>query len=224
MAKARHAEQHPRDLLMQQPPGNHKLTLFFDPEFGDPVWAGIDYELTAPGQPQGEWVLGRSPLAQITINMRTVSGKHAAIGYSFANDSWLLSDLASENGTYLNGKRVEPPRSPRPIVIGDRIDLGPRARIQVVENAQDTIPDELELGPPTIASTTPLATLPTVPPSPPSTLPTPEPAPSRTWQDSLYLWAQWGISASTVPGKIWRMFVLAVAAVFVVVLLDLLLK
>lgn len=198
---------------------NHKLTLFFDPEFGDPVWAGIDYELTAPGQPQGEWVLGRSPTAQITINMRTISGKHAAISYSFANDSWLLSDLASENGTYLNGKKVEPPRRPQPIAIGDRIDLGPRARIQVVENAQDTIPDELELGPPTVASTTPIET--------PAPAPAPEPAPPpppRTYADSAYLWAQWLISGSTVAGKVYRLIVLVIAVAVAVVVIHLIFK
>lgn len=195
---------------------NHKLTLFFDPEFGDPVWAGIDYELTAPGQPQGEWVLGRSPTAQITINMRTVSGKHAAISYSFANDSWLLSDLASENGTYLNGKRVEPPRRPQPIAIGDRIDLGPRARIQVVENAQDTIPDELELGPPTVASTTPIET----------PAPAPEPAPSapRTYADSAYVMAQWVISGQTPAGKVYRLIVAGAGVAFFILMIDWLTK
>lgn len=193
---------------------NHKLTLFFDPEFGDPVWAGIDYELTAPGQPQGEWVLGRSPTAQITINMRTISGKHAAISYSFANDSWLLSDLASENGTYLNGKRVEPPRRPQPIAIGDRIDLGPRARIQVVENAQDTIPDELELGPPTVASTTPIET------------PAPEPAPPppRTYADSAYVMAQWVISGQTPAGKVYRLIVAGAGVAFFILMIDWLTK
>lgn len=193
---------------------NHKLTLFFDPEFGDPVWAGIDYELTAPGQPQGEWVLGRSPTAQITINMRTVSGKHAAISYSFANDSWLLSDLASENGTYLNGKRVEPPRRPQPIAIGDRIDLGPRARIQVVENAQDTIPDELELGPPTVASTTPIET----------PAPAPEPPPPRTYADSAYVMAQWVISGQTPAGKVYRLIVAGAGVAFFILMIDWLAK
>lgn len=200
-------------------PGFHKLTLFFTPDFGDPVWAGIDYELVAPGQPQGEWILGRSPLAQITINMRTISGKHAAISYSFANSSWLLSDLASENGTYLNGKRVEPPRTPQPLAIGDRIDLGPRARIQVVENAQDTVPDELELGPPTVASTTPIATLPEVKPAP-ETDSEPEPAPPRTYADSAYVMAQWVISGQTPLGKVYRLMVAGAAVAGFILMLD----
>ncbi|PSR12331.1 hypothetical protein C8255_26760, partial [filamentous cyanobacterium CCP3] len=136
---------------------NHRLTLYFVEGFGDPVWEKLDYELQAPEQETGEWVLGRSPTAQITLNLRTISARHAAISYSYANDCWSISDLGSENGTYLNGKRVEPPKRPTPIAIGDRIDLGPRARIQVVENAQDTVPEH-ELGPPTVASTTPIET------------------------------------------------------------------
>jgi len=102
-----------------------KLTLFFVPEFGDPIWAGIDYELVAPDHEAGEWLLGRSPTAHITLNLRTISVKHAAISYSYANDRWLLSDLQSENGTFLNGKRLEPPCRPQPVAVGDRIDLGP---------------------------------------------------------------------------------------------------
>lgn len=203
---------------MEKQAANHKLTLHFTPEFGDTVWAGVDYELTAPGQPQGEWILGRSPLAQITINMRTVSVKHAAISYSFANDSWLISDLKSENGTYLNGKKVEPPKTPQPIAIGDRIDLGPRARIQVVENAQDTISDELELGPPTVASTTPLATLPTVPPSP-TVEPVAPPSIKTPW-DSLYLGTQWVISGQTTAGKVYRLIVAGAGVAILILMLD----
>lgn len=195
--------------------GNHKLTLHFTPEFGDPVWAGIDYELTAPGPPRGEWVLGRSPLAQITLNLRTISVKHAAISYSFANNTWLLSDLASENGTYLNGKRVEPPKRPQPIAIGDRIDLGPRARIQVVENAQDTIPDELELGPPTIASTTPIET----PIPPPAPAPAPPPASTTPW-DSLKIFTQWVISGQTAAGKVYRLIVAGAGVAVFILMLD----
>ncbi len=189
----------------------HKLTLFFAPEFGDPIWAGIDYELVAPDQESGEWLLGRSPTAHITLNLRTISGKHAAISYSYANDGWLISDLKSENGTYLNGKRLEPPRRPQPIAVGDRLDLGPRARIQVVENAQDTVPDELELGPPTIASTTPVVIAP----------PPPAPPPARTIGDSAHLVAQWFISGTTVAGRLYRVVLLATATAFIVVLIDL---
>ena len=193
---------------------NHRLTLYFAPEFGDPIWAGLDYELTAPRQERGEWVLGRSPTAQITLNLRTISAKHAVISYSYANDSWLLSDMESENGTYLNGKKVEPPRRPQAIQIGDRIDLGPKARIQVVENAQDTVPDELELGPPTIASTTPIDVTPAPPPAPPA-------PPPRTFADTAYYAAQWFFSGSTVLGKVYRVLLLAAGTAFVVALIDL---
>lgn len=184
------------------------------------MWAGLDYELAAPGPPQGEWILGRSPTAQITINMRTISGKHAVIAYSFANDNWSISDLGSENGTYLNGKKVAPPRRPQPIAIGDRIDLGPRARIQVVENAQDTIPEH-ELGPPTVASTTPIETqVPAQPPpAPAESAEAPAPASKTPW-DSVYLGTQWVISGQTPAGKVYRLIVGGAAVAFFILMLD----
>ena len=191
-----------------------KLTLHFVEGFGDPVWEKLDYELQAPEQETGEWVLGRSPTAQLTLNLRTISARHAVISYSYANDCWSISDLGSQNGTYLNGTRVAPPRRPQPIAIGDRIDLGPRARIQVVENAQDTVPEH-ELGPPTIASTTPIET-PT-----PAPAQTPPPPPARTYADAAYYALQWLFSGSTVAGKVYRVLMLATATAFVVALVDL---
>ncbi len=194
-----------------------RLTLFFDPDFGDPVWANLDYELSAPEQESGEWVLGRIPTAQLTINMRTVSGKHAAISYSYANNAWFISDLGSENGTWLNGRRVQPPRKPQSIQIGDRIDLGPKARIQVVENAQDTVPEEL--GPPTIASTTPITTL---PPDQPEVVPAPPPpAPaSATNADNINFALRWLATPTTWLGGIVRFVVAALVALVVVLIFD----
>lgn len=193
------------------------LNLFFTPEFGDPIWAGIDYELEVPGPSKGEWVLGRSPTAAITINLRTVSGKHAVISYSYANDAWMISDLGSENGTFVNGKKVEPPRRPRAIEIGDKIDLGPRARILVVERQQDTIPEDL--GPPTIASTTPIEVQHSPPPPAPPP-PPPPPATAKTLWDSLYLGTQWLISASTPQGTVYRLIVGAAAGAFFIFVVD----
>ncbi len=197
------------------------LNLFFTPEFGDDVWAGLDYELRAPDQDRGEWILGRSPTAAITINLRTVSARHALISYSYSNDAWFLSDMGSENGTFLNGQRVTPPRRPVAIEIGDRIDLGPRARIFVVERSQDTIPEEL--GPPTIASTTPIETPPPAPPPPAPPPPAPAPAPPnppKTHADSLYLAVQWGLTPTTRSGVAVRLGLLGVGVLVLVLWLP----
>jgi hypothetical protein len=83
--------------------------------------------------------------------------------------------------------------------IRDRLALGPKGKIQVVEDEQDTIsPDES--GPSTIASTTPLSTL------PPFSPPAPPPASKTPW-DSVYLGTQWLISAQTPAGKVYRLIV-----------------
>ncbi|HSP31473.1 MAG TPA: FHA domain-containing protein [Halomonas sp.] len=195
-----------------------KLTLSFAPEFGDSVWAGIDYELAAPEQETGEWVIGRSPTAQITLNLRTISVKHAVISYSYSNDHWFISDLGSQNGTFLNGKRVEPPRRPEPIKIGDRIDLGPRAKIQVVENAQDTLREEY-FGPPTIASTTPIKVLPPEA-APPPAPPPPPPPPAATNADNINFALKWLATPTTWLGGIVRFFVAALVALVVVLIFD----
>lgn len=191
----------------------HKLTLFFPDDFGDPLWAGSVYALEAPDDSStGEWVLGRSPAADLTINHRMVSVRHAVIAYSFAADRWSLNDLKSSNGTYLNGARVTAGNA-EPLNIGDRFYLGTAAaKVHCVEDEQDTIsPDEA--GPETVASTTPLATLPPAPASPPP--------PARTLADSVYLAAQWLVSGTTVAGKVYRVVLLAASTAFVVVLIDL---
>ncbi|MGG6241864.1 FHA domain-containing protein [Nodosilinea sp. AN01ver1] len=205
---------------MPEQPTTHRLTLHFVEGFGDPVWEKLDYELQAPDHNTGEWILGRSPTAQLTLNLRTISARHAVISYSYANDCWSISDLGSENGTYLNGKRVAPPKRPQPITIGDRIDLGPRARIQVVENAQDTVPEH-ELGPPTVASTTPIET---TPPAPPAPAPAPAPLPHqpKTQWDSLYLAFEWLMSGTSIADRLYRLLVFGGLAALVVWLISVL--
>jgi len=78
------------------------------------------------------------------------------------------------------------------------------------------MPDELELGPPTIASTTPLVI---VPPPPPPAL-APAPAPARTYADAAYLAMQWVTSPSSALGVAMRLVVLAVATLVAVLVFD----
>lgn len=202
--------------MMAEPPVP-KLTLFFPDDFGDRAWAGTTFALEAPQKVRGEWVLGRSPACDITIRIREVSVRHAVIAYSYARNSWTITDLKSTNGTLHNGVKLTPGQ-PVELNIRDRFTLSPKGKIQVVEDEEDTIsPDEA--GPETVASTTPLATLP--PPPPP--LPTPAPATppsSKTPWDSLYLGTQWLISANTVAGTIYRLIVGAAAVAFFIFMVD----
>lgn len=50
-------------------------------------------------------VIGRDSRCQIRLDDATVSGEHAAV--VFENNRFILVDLASRNGTYLNGERIQ---------------------------------------------------------------------------------------------------------------------
>ncbi|WP_030621932.1 FHA domain-containing protein [Streptomyces sclerotialus] len=49
-------------------------------------------------------LIGRAPGAGLRLNHDTVSRSHAQL--RAAGDTWLLRDLGSMNGTYVNGRRV----------------------------------------------------------------------------------------------------------------------
>lgn len=200
--------------MMAEPPVP-KLTLFFPDDFGDRAWAGTTFALEAPQKVRGEWVIGRSPACDITIRIREVSVRHAVIAYSYARNSWTITDLKSTNGTLHNGVNL-PPGQPAELNIRDRFTLSPKGRIQVVEDEEDTIsPDEA--GPETVASTTPLASLPPSMPSAPAPLPPPS---SKTPWDSLYLGTQWVISGQTTAGKVYRLIVAAATVALFILMVD----
>lgn len=73
---------------------------------------------------------------EIVIPPQTISTQHAAIRYE--NNKFLLEDLRSTNGTYLNGKKLSPEeRSGSPLKHGDLIRFGPaefRFQVDAVEN------------------------------------------------------------------------------------------
>jgi hypothetical protein len=62
--------------------------------------------------------IGRTPENQIRIYTPAVSRRHAQIAHS--GDGWMLRDLSSENGTYVNGQRV----TERLLTDGDRVQFG----------------------------------------------------------------------------------------------------
>jgi len=68
----------------------------------------------------GENVIGRDPDVQVCIDHKSVSRKHARI--HIRNESVVLEDLESRNGTFLRGLRIE---SPVELHDGDIVGLGP---------------------------------------------------------------------------------------------------
>lgn len=77
-------------------------------------------------------VLGRAADCTIPIKDRYLSRRHAEM--EWANDSWVLRDHGSANGTFVNGVRVTDPVKLTP---GDRITLGD-AEV-VIDSIGDTV-------------------------------------------------------------------------------------
>jgi hypothetical protein len=81
----------------------------------------------------GEYVIGRAPASDVFVDDPLVSRRHARL---LVNDTTaLLEDLQSENGVYVNERRIR--RSVR-LVDGDRILVGNREMLFVVGADTDT--------------------------------------------------------------------------------------
>ena len=76
--------------------------------------------MTYPLREDREVLIGRNPTSQITLLDEGVSREHALIVYDEDVPGYVIEDLASTNGTKLNGKRI---RS-SPLAEGDRIQIG----------------------------------------------------------------------------------------------------
>ena len=68
---------------------------------------------------QPEVIIGRSASCDVTLEDKTVSGRHARLAYH--HGQWWLEDLASTNGTFLNG---DPVGAPVVITHGDQVRCG----------------------------------------------------------------------------------------------------
>lgn len=193
-----------------------KLTLYFDPTFGDKSWAGSYFSIDAPEPEEshhtrlGEWIVGRHPQCDLTIGIPSVSRKHAAIAYSFASDRWTITDLGSTSGTRLDGQLLQA-HDPNPICIGSRLNLG-NALIRIVEDEMDTI--NTDDGPTTVAGLNPLDHHTGEP------LPPPPSPPPKTMADTLYLGASWIITPTTMVGMVYRLIIIAVSALVAVLILG----
>lgn len=53
-----------------------------------------------------ETLIGRNPSTQIRLADESISREHAFVSYDEFEDSWVIEDLQSTNGTKLNGKRI----------------------------------------------------------------------------------------------------------------------
>ena len=73
---------------------------------------------------EGAVVIGRESFNDIIVYDEEVSRRHAQV--SFQDGRYVLEDLGSTNGTYINGRRV---KNPTPLYNGDVIEMGEAARI-----------------------------------------------------------------------------------------------
>jgi phosphoserine phosphatase RsbU/P len=89
----------------------------------------------------GRAVVGKDVACQIRLEHPAVSRSHAMI--EAAGSLWLITDLSSRNGTYLNGERLTPNR-PMPLTHGDHLRIQPwifRVNLSAAEPEPRTIDD-----------------------------------------------------------------------------------
>lgn len=76
--------------------------------------SGLAYTFSQP-----EFYIGRDPQADLQIIDETLSAIHARV--FFKNNQWMVEDLQSTNGTFLNEERLS---TPSVLVEGDEITCG----------------------------------------------------------------------------------------------------
>jgi len=81
-------------------------------------WLNRPGELEAPPPASGTFAIGRSPNCNRVLTDQTVSRVHAELRW--VNGGWVLSDLGSMNGTWVNGWRIHEAW----VRDGDRLQLG----------------------------------------------------------------------------------------------------
>src|SRR5438067_3103469 len=79
--------------------------------------------------------IGRSPDNEIQLDAQVVSRRHAVLEQ--APGGWILRDLGTVNGTYLNGARVE---GTTPLKDGDTIQVGSFSLVVSTEYPSTMIP------------------------------------------------------------------------------------
>lgn len=74
---------------------------------------------------QPEFFIGRDPQVDLSIPDDTLSAIHARVFYK--NEQWMIEDLQSTNGTYINDERLS---TPSVLIKGDEVICG-QIRLQV---------------------------------------------------------------------------------------------
>lgn len=116
-------------------------------------------------------VIGRDSSSQVAINDAEVSRKHARL--TFQGGKYVLEDLGSTNGTFVNGQRLA---SPIVLKSGDVVSLG--EQIVLMFEALSSDPGA------TVAASR--KSFPSAPPAPiPAPAPTPAPAPQQYYTPSV---------------------------------------
>ena len=92
--------------------------------------------------PEEEIVLGRSPECTSQLTNRYVSRKHALL--SWHDERWILHDLKSRSGTYLNTIRMEKGEEVQ-IHDGDLMQIGPwKFLVRLGEPDEELDPNMIE--------------------------------------------------------------------------------
>ena len=90
-----------------------------------------------------ELVIGRSSKCGLSIPDRFLSRRHARLRRE--DETWLIEDLGSRNGTFVNGRSIEGPEAVRP---GDVLTMS-ASRIEVVGDGgvEESVPTDAKLRP-----------------------------------------------------------------------------
>ncbi|MBI2898034.1 MAG: FHA domain-containing protein [Deltaproteobacteria bacterium] len=92
----------------------------------------VRYEGTRFPVRQGETVVGRSAYCTIVIADPSVSREHVAL--RLTGDTFVVVDLGSRNGTFVNGERIE---GERKLAVGDVILVG-KAALEVIRTSYES--------------------------------------------------------------------------------------
>jgi hypothetical protein len=88
-------------------------------------------------QLEAEHVIGRASTSALRLGERFVSAQHGNLRWT--GDHWELKDLASTNGTYLDGERIKPSEHHR-LRLGSRIAFGrPEPEWELVDRSPPVI-------------------------------------------------------------------------------------